>query len=351
MATTTELEPLSPESSSIRLPPLLNEVTSIDYGIKDDCEITFKCNTTFFIVLLSMQSPVGSIERNYLESLNRSLESGQEEESKQIFTELEDLLASLCQPWFREFATDRPASTPPVTSLYRTLYLEKLQLRLKTIKNAATLEVEEAPRTSKPNSFRNETFKLLPTYKPSEVEILATLKNYTVFKALIRESTVCVKVIGYQSSTESIRREIGLLQQISEAQLDPRLRTPTLLGLISCEENSDLVLGLVMDYVEPGALESDLSNLALEPIPQIQRDTWARQISDDLNRLHDLGLVWGDAKAANIIFDKNCDPWIIDFGGGYTDGWVDEGLVDSISGDLQGLGKIIDIMQSPSSVI
>lgn len=347
MATTTELEPLSTESSSIRLPPMLNEVTSIDYGIEDDCKVTFKCNTTLFIVLLSMQSPVGSIERNYLERLSRSLESGQEEESELVFTELVDLLASLCQPWFREFATDRPASTPPVMSLYRTLYLEKLQLRLKTIKNAATLEVEEDPGTFKPNSFRNETFKLLPTYKPSEVEILATLKDHTVFKALIRESTVCVKVIGYQSSTKPIQREIALLQQISEAQLDPRLRTPTLLGLISCEENSDLVLGLVMDYVEPGALKSDLFTLALEPIPQTQRDTWAGQVSDDLNRLHNLGLVWGDAKAGNIVFDKECNPWIIDFGGGYTDNWVDEGLVDSIAGDLQGLGRIVNFMQSP----
>ena len=62
-----------------------------------------------------------------------------------------------------------------------------------------------------------------------------------------------------------------------------------------------------MDYIEPGALKSDLFTLPLKLIPQIQRDTWARQISDDLNRLHNLGLVWGDAKAGNFIFDKECN--------------------------------------------
>ena len=344
MATTTAVEPSGAKSTSIRLPPIPSEVTSIDCGIGDDCKVTFKCNNTFFGVLLSMQSPVGSIERNYLERLSCSLESGQEGKSDQILEELGDLLAGLCQPLFREFATSRPGSASLAETLYRTLYLEKLQLRMKTLNGAATLEVEEGPRISRPNSFHNEDFKL-PIYKPSEIKILATLKNDTVFKALVCGSTVCIKVIGYQNSTKSIQREIGLLRRISEAQIDLRLRTPTLLGLVSCEENSNLVLGLVMNYIEPGMLMSDLFNLNLESIPQTQRDIWARQIGNDLNRLHEQGLVWGDAKAGNVIFDKECNPWIIDFGGGYTDGWVDEELVDSVTGDLQGLRKIIDFMQ------
>ena len=38
--------------------------------------------------------------------------------------------------------------------------------------------------------------------------------------------------------------------------------------------------------------------------------------------MHDTGIVWVDAKPDNVLTDQNNDAWIIDFGGGYTDGWA-----------------------------
>jgi len=42
------------------------------------------------------------------------------------------------------------------------------------------------------------------------------------------------------------------------------------------------------------------------------------------------------------MIDNNNDAWLIDLGGGYTEGWVDEDKAGSIEGDLQGVTKIVE---------
>lgn len=36
--------------------------------------------------------------------------------------------------------------------------------------------------------------------------------------------------------------------------------------------------------------------------------------------LHEAGVVWGDAKAENVLIGTDDNAWVIDFGGGYTRG-------------------------------
>jgi hypothetical protein len=43
----------------------------------------------------------------------------------------------------------------------------------------------------------------------------------------------------------------------------------------------------------------------------------------------------------NILIDEvTDDSWIVDFGGGNTDGWIDRDLHGSKAGDLQALDRI-----------
>ena len=57
-------------------------------------------------------------------------------------------------------------------------------------------------------------------------------------------------------------------------------------------------------------------------------------------------MIWGDGKPDNIlIHDKIDDAWVIDFGGGYTKGWVDEELQETLEGDEQALGRIHDFLK------
>lgn len=99
-----------------------------------------------------------------------------------------------------------------------------------------------------------------------------------------------------------------------------------------------------MEFIERGYFELDLPSLNVDSIPQKQREKWSEQIYFDLKRLHSIGVCWGDAKVGNIILDKESNPWLIDFGGGYTNGWVDAPLANSEEGDLQGLQRIMKFL-------
>ena len=78
------------------------------------------------------------------------------------------------------------------------------------------------------------------------------------------------------------------------------------------------------------------------PVPLRQR--WASQIRETLAELHKAGIVWGDAKAENVLIDRENNAWVTDFGGGYTVGWVDAEKAGTVEGDLQGLERILNLL-------
>jgi tRNA A-37 threonylcarbamoyl transferase component Bud32 len=82
---------------------------------------------------------------------------------------------------------------------------------------------------------------------------------------------------------------------------------------------------------------------AVEPdTPSSTKQKWVDQVTGILAQLHKAGIVWGDAKPYNVLIDKNDDAWIIDFGGGYTRGFVETEKAGTIQGDFQGLEKIVE---------
>lgn len=58
---------------------------------------------------------------------------------------------------------------------------------------------------------------------------------------------------------------------------------------------------------------------------------------ETVHGLHNAGIIWGDVKPDNIMIDEKNNPWIVDFGGGYNSGWVDEDMMETVEGDLQGI--------------
>ncbi len=51
---------------------------------------------------------------------------------------------------------------------------------------------------------------------------------------------------------------------------------------------------------------------------------WSRQLAVTLSSLYKAGVVCGDVKAGNVLIEQSSNAWITDFGGGYTEGWVDK---------------------------
>lgn len=62
---------------------------------------------------------------------------------------------------------------------------------------------------------------------------------------------------------------------------------------------------------------------------------------------YDHKIIWGDAKADNFMVDAHNELWIIDFGGSYTEGWIDPELAETEQGDITGVKKIVNALYDP----
>lgn len=90
-----------------------------------------------------------------------------------------------------------------------------------------------------------------------------------------------------------------------------------------------------------------LTKLMDSEVDASKRHKWAKEARRIVKMLHDNGIVWGDAKADNFMVDKDDKLWIIDFGGSYTVGWVDEEIMETEKGDDMGLEKVRNGLMDP----
>ena len=107
-------------------------------------------------------------------------------------------------------------------------------------------------------------------------------------------------------------------------------------------DDEGLVYRMLLGYIDCGNM--NLACAVKPDTPLALRRKWAGQVKRAVERLHEAGVVWGDAKADNVLIDRNDDAWVIDFGGGYTEGWVEKDSAHTVTGDLQGLAKILELL-------
>jgi len=112
------------------------------------------------------------------------------------------------------------------------------------------------------------------------------------------------------------------------------------------------IIGILLGYI-PHEHKSLLhllwmvkqGELPAAAVPSTLKKKWAEQIKRTVAQLHDLGIVWGDIKTENVLIDDNYDAFVLDFGGGNTVGWVDKDKHGKVEGDMQGLAKILDVLE------
>ncbi|KFA72002.1 hypothetical protein S40288_08073 [Stachybotrys chartarum IBT 40288] len=108
-------------------------------------------------------------------------------------------------------------------------------------------------------------------------------------------------------------------KMIHAAGLDSQHRLPHLYGIVI--DDADFII----ETREP---------------PLATREKWMRQVDTCLKALHDAGIVWGDVKPENILVEKDDNAWTIDFGGGYTEGWIERNMAATMDGDVVGIAKV-----------
>lgn len=196
----------------------------------------------------------------------------------------------------------------------------------------------------KPRILRDTT---CPKFQAREVEVLSDDPAYILFdeptRVRVQDRELFFK--AFQDPNDSIgAKEVLALEKISEASFNTKeVRTSRLYGIV--EDPKSQVIGLLLHYIlvddtlydkviESGSLGSDV------------KDKWKTQITGTVEALHRAGIIWGDAKASNILVDMAGDAWVTDFGGGHTEGWVDRDKAGTIEGDLQGLRAIINFIDT-----
>ncbi|CVK84967.1 uncharacterized protein FMAN_16029 [Fusarium mangiferae] len=186
-------------------------------------------------------------------------------------------------------------------------------------------------------------------YTPSQVKICYAGPHESLIKPPKRttiigkdgESITCFfKKFGLSFGPRHARKELMTLKKIIGAQIPPPPEAH-ICHLAGVVREGDGLLGMLFTWIPNKGV---LSRGQAAASPPELRKQWASQIQRSVDLLHQKGIIWGDAKAENVLIDQNNDAWVVDFGGGYTAGWVDKDKAGTFEGDRQGLAKILDML-------
>lgn len=269
-------------------------------------------------------------------------------EYEEVIDEFFEIIDDAGRTAFPQRTSPRPVPEP-AQDLHSALFPETSFFRLLTTSGKVSL----IPISSREANTCPEAIVDRDIY--IDLEINAGLTQYSSKEILIEEAfvhggghTVCQvlvdgKVMLCKASNTgltnlSLERELEKLQKIQESCL-PSIRVPPLLGYVVHPE-AGRILGFLRELV-PGRC---LREIDIPSTPEERRRKWASQLCETVNQLHEIGVIWGDGKARNVIIDIDDDAWLIDLGGGWTEGWIDEKLADTVEGDEQAVKRIMQFL-------
>jgi serine/threonine protein kinase len=207
-----------------------------------------------------------------------------------------------------------------------------IKLQARTTNGVLHVETHDHHLEYPPTKAIDNHFSGVVTYKPCEVERLEEIKMH-IFRVRLHDNIYCMKTVHRTGRETDFIREVMTLQQCSH---------PNILRLVRLveAEGSEKIEGMLTEYISKGRVLRDIDVLSVDEFKR-----WTQQIQEAVAYIHEKGLVWGDAKAANVLIDDIGNAILIDFSGGFTKGWVDEVNHDTPRGDIQGQEKIIDFMK------
>ncbi|OAQ74370.2 protein kinase subdomain-containing protein [Pochonia chlamydosporia 170] len=295
------------------------EVTSFTFSCRNtDSQIVIMCNWIRFVLQLSRSNFEASPQL-----LQRYLFFLQVAENFELdgYT-VDDFYDWAAEPLFPIFHGMKPSSCSFKRSVQDFLTPETHHYKIcgiyeKLVAKPMALGRNSGSRYGTPLS--EEYYGQWPTYLPSEVWIddgnQGRVPTHVPRGVLLPDGTKAFLKMMHLGDNWSLRQELAKYQAIRNASVDASLR------------------------------------ISLQPeTPDTLKDRWIGQIRDTLCQLHSAGISWGDAKPANVLVDRNMDTWIVDFGGGHTEGWVPKELADTIEGDLVGLRNIKQFIKHPESM-
>lgn len=228
--------------------------------------------------------------------------------------------------------------------LYPEFYHYSLYAVDETLQPYLNYEVPREPRSS---GVDLNNFSLCSTWRvfpPAEIEFVVLEQNEMFSRPprrVFAGGTLCfLKPLDHDDQRAAIR-EMDVYKRIEHLGLHKKVKVPRMFGVVQDKEGR--IIGLLLSWIN---CQNKTLACALGPeASSALRGKWDHQLTKSVNCLNEAGIVWGDAKPANVLIDEDEDAWIIDFGGGYTRGWVGKDQMETIAGDQAGLLKIKELLK------
>ncbi|KAJ4007421.1 hypothetical protein NW752_007598 [Fusarium irregulare] len=291
------------------------------------------------------------LQDQFIDILSRATMCEDYQEFDRLVDEVLDVILDAGRPLF----SGQMTVTHHDQSLNRFLFPPTLYFRLEAPGSCASIvpiHPSESSITLYADSKLNENFveelqvrQDLPRFTPDEVIVTKPfLRGASRITAAVRSRgrEMFCKARGGPNGLYGTRvgRELECLGEMLKAFPEPgMIQVPQMIGYVH-HKDTGLVLGFLREWV-PGCRLSEVD--VTTSTPQ-NRQKWILQISQTIERLHEHGIVWGDGQPNNVVIDDKDDAWLIEFGGATTKGWVDAELADTMDGDKQALGRIIELL-------
>lgn len=318
-----------------------------DSGCGDGLFITIMYHDKrFHVFLLPLSSP-DTIEGPLVSKFD-SLDDDDVDEILAIQEEIEIIVYEAGRSIWTQLAPPLPDKPEP-SDLHSLLYPETFSFRFITNNGKAELipqEIEEA-RYHDRFGMKIVNDMGLPQYSSKDIRVLETLAGQGyIARVSVEGKEMCCKS-GDEAFWQGIEREFDCLRKVARSHLANSIRVPRLLGLVTSAETG-MIIGILEEYI-PTGVPSDLRELEDEDMEASteRRKKWGAQVRETVDLLHEIEVIWGDGKPHNVLIHKETDDaWVIDFGGSYTEGWVDEELMETLEGDEQAVGRILEFLDT-----
>jgi hypothetical protein len=323
----------------------------------DDCRVTVRYPGAIFYILWSPSDLASAphIQEDYMARLG---ELNDDDENPAV------PLRKLVQPFDALMHQLAPPSKQAPFLLYDYLYPEWFQLKATGTEKSQTLQPvhmhEVDDPVCRPGWVLSGLMRGLNLsewvprwFSSNEIELPADGERHPLLhipaKVVIMESrTECFfKSLG--AASQGTYDELVAFRAIEDATKRGALPFDTricrLIGLVvdtvGTVKPRPHVVGMLLTYIKPKReILSTLQYVARAADSHRHLPRWANDVEHIVGALHRAGCVWGDAKPDNVLVDSEDNVWVVDFGGGYTPGWIDEELQGTKRGDLQALEKI-----------
>ncbi|KAB8210936.1 hypothetical protein BDV34DRAFT_185869 [Aspergillus parasiticus] len=280
-----------------------------------DYEVCLEVQMIHFVVRLVRRAPDNRGNSGEFEAIIERLEQYEtfDDAYEEAQNQLLDLLGPLCQPFFRAFAK------PLGNDLGSHVKHPRLLLELVTTEQRPQIRQVSHGLSYSPGEYKLDIEGLgdLPKYQLSDATVSKVLlgdKNFVV--SLTGHTFFCKMASNLHGSFE---REIRILIKVSSL-----IRSGVSLSIPSLEATIGFDEGFPGILIKAIPLQHRLSDINMEITTIDDRCRWAAQIKETVLNLHKYNIFWGDVKPENILIDDVKNAWVVDFGLGFTEGWVDK---------------------------